>query len=114
MIAQLRKLGAKSILVTSCFSNENKTSFVLGYDEKSDETFFLPYTLIPVRFPGTGDVFTSVLTSQIMNGRSLKESCQIAMKLLYDLIDMNKDKEDKFAGLDLEYLLSERRKGVER
>ena len=106
LIQRLKDLHAKSILVTSCVSSEKKEHFVLGYDDQNKQIFRLNYELIPVRFPGTGDVFAGALCAHILNGESLKESCQKAMNLVYDLIYKNQDKEDKLAGRDLEKLLS--------
>lgn len=70
------------------------------------EYFTLPFTEIPVHFPGTGDIFSAILIGHIMNGDTLKDSTRKAMDGVYRLIDLNKDNTDKNRGIPLEKYLS--------
>ncbi len=72
----------------------------------TDEYFQLPYTEIPVHFPGTGDIFSAVLIGHLLNDEPLRDSARKAMDALYVLIDRNKDNEDKNCGIPLEQYLN--------
>lgn len=103
IIQKLKNIGAKSVVLTSIPSEEGK--LVAGYDKKTDEYFFLPYEEIPVYFPGTGDIFSSVIISHIMNRKTLRESVQKAMDVVKEIVVLNKDQQDKYRGISIERCL---------
>lgn len=103
LVDKLRKIGAKSVLVTS-IPIEGQPS-VIGYNHNNEEYFILPYTEIPVHFPGTGDIFSAVLIGNLLNDVSLKKSTRKAMDAVYKLIDLNKDNKDKNRGIPIEKYL---------
>lgn len=103
LLAKLRKSGARSVIVTSAFVDE--LPHVVGYDEKHDETFFLPFRRIPVSVPGTGDIFAAVLIGCDLAGIPLRESTQAAMTAVYRLIQENLTN-DLFYGIPIETCLS--------
>ncbi len=100
---RLRDIGTRSVLITSV-PLHGKTA-VVGYNADTGEHFTLPYTEIPVHFPGTGDLFSAVLLGHLLDGKPLKESAQLAIDALYRLIDRNKDNDDKNAGIPVERCL---------
>lgn len=74
-IKELIALGAKSALITSVEIEGN--FYIFGYSEKEDCFFKVPYTMVPIHFGGTGDIFTSLITHKIiaeMNNTSHKDS----------------------------------------
>lgn len=73
-------------------------------DGENDEITSLPYTEIPVRFAGTGDIFSSVLIGKFGGGTPLTESVQLAMDAVEKLIVKN---EDKYKGIPIEQYLEE-------
>lgn len=103
LIDGLRGIGAKSVIVTSARIDGKDT--VIGRDHKTGQAFFLPFTLIPVRFPGTGDIFASVLLGKVLTGEGLKESVQKAMDVVKEMILRNRDNVDKFKGIPVEVCL---------
>ena len=103
IIDKLRETGAKSIIVTSMHV-ENQTA-VMGYDFNTDKYFTLPFECIPVRLPGTGDIFSAVMMGNVLLGKSLEVSVQKAMDYVKELIELNKDNEDKIKGIPIEALL---------
>ncbi len=104
LLDNLRKIGTKSVLITSIPVNGKPS--VVGYNHTKDEYFQLFYDEIPVHFPGTGDIFSAVLVGHLLDGEPLKESTRKAMDAVYKLIDANKDNEDKNCGIPLENYLS--------
>lgn len=103
LLTKLHAMGAKSVLITS--AKVDGQSAVIGYNHATDQFFVLPYTEIPVRFPGTGDIFSAVLIGHLLNGTPLKLSTRKAMDAVYQLIRHNQGNEDKFKGIPLEQYL---------
>lgn len=109
IIQGMRELGASSVVITST-ADEDGNHFISGYDSKNDEWFYVSFDYIPVRFPGTGDMFSAVTVGQVLDGRTLKDAVEIASRTLYRWIVKNKDNEDKFQGIPVEqslYILDE-------
>lgn len=104
LVDGLRAIGTKSVLITST-RVDGQTS-VIGYNHLTGEYFLLPYNEIPVHFPGTGDTFSAILISHLLDGEPLKPSTRRAMDDLYRLIDLNRDNEDKNRGIPIEQYLS--------
>lgn len=103
LLCHLRKLGTRSALITSI--NVDGQPSVVGYDHTADTFFMLPYTEIPVHFPGTGDIFSAVLIGHLLDGEVLQKATRKAMDAVYRLIDANKDNADKNRGIPLERYL---------
>ena len=104
IINKIREIGVKSVIVTSIPSVETK--MVAGFDSKTNEYFYLPYEEIPTYFPGTGDIFSSVIISETLEGKSLKVATEKAMKIVKEIVFENKDQEDKKKGIHIEKYLN--------
>ena len=111
LIDKLRRIGSRSVIITSMTieqtsDNVGYTKAVVGYNAASEEYFTLPYHEIPVRFPGTGDIFSSVLFGNLLKGVSLEASTQKAMDVVAQMIFLSQHQEDKFRGIPIEKYLS--------
>ena len=104
LLRKLLDIGTRSALITS-IKVDGQTS-VVGYNHTDGETFCLPYTEIPVHFPGTGDMFSAILIGHLLGGETLKASTRQAMDALSRLIEANKNNEDKNRGIPIENFLS--------
>lgn len=93
LIRRLQELGARSMIITS--ARVEHQDMVILYDHTSGERHFLPFTSIPVRFPGTGDIFSAVFMGRLLEGQTLLDSTKNAMDTVSTLIDRNKDNKDK-------------------
>ena len=96
----LHEYGAKTVVITSV--NIDGQTSTLMLDGETDKLNVFPYTEIPVRFPGTGDIFSAVLIGKYRGGHSIEDSVQSAMKVVEKLIALNKDNVDKYKGIPLE------------
>ena len=105
LIDKTKTLGCKSVVITSVVV-DNK-HFVIGYDNKFNKYFNIEYDYIDVRFPGTGDIFSAVLISNVLNGKDLFDSTKHAMEIVKEIILNNIDKKEKFYGVDIERYISE-------
>ena len=105
MIDALRALGAKSVVITSAVVRDSDKKSVVGYDHKEGKYFRIDFEEIPVRFPGTGDIFSAVFMAKILAGESLHDATQKAMDAVRAMIAENAENVDKFKGIPLETCL---------
>ena len=103
LVDAVRVLGAKSVVITSAVVDG--ANVVIGYDHVAGKYFTIPFDLIPIYFPGTGDTFSAVLVGRVMAGWSLQRATADAMRAVAELIERNADQEDKSAGLPIEACL---------
>ena len=102
----LRAYGPKSAVITSGREEKTGQHVVWGYDGGTEECFTVPYRFIKAHFPGTGDIFTSLLTGQLLNGKSLPQAVRKAVDLLERLIFMEQDAAERNNGIRIEKYLS--------
>ena len=110
LINKLRRIGSLSVIITSCVVDGRPA--VVGYNHFSAKYFMLPYDVVmtngePVAFPGTGDIFSSIIVGKLQDGESLEQATQAAMTILSSWIDKNKDNKDKNRGIPIERHLSD-------
>ena len=105
MIDAMRAYGAKSVVITSAFVKGDDHKSVIGYDHKCDAYFRIDFDEVPVRFPGTGDIFSAIFMAKIMDGDSLQDATGKAMDAVRTMIVANADNTDKFKGIPLETCL---------
>lgn len=103
LLAKLRDIGCRSALVTSC--KIDGIPAVCGYNHFTGEYFHLEYEEIPGLFHGTGDIFSAVLIGHLLNGEQLKDSTRRAMDAVFNMIDRNRDLDDKKRGIPIEKCL---------
>ncbi|MGN0402218.1 MAG: pyridoxamine kinase [Acetatifactor sp.] len=102
IIDRLRALGAKSVVITSAKIKDKAGKSVVGYDHKEGDYFKIDFDEIPVRFPGTGDIFSAVFMGKIMDNNSLFEATNQAVRVVKEMIALNIDNVDKYKGIPIE------------
>lgn len=105
IIDVLRDMGAKSVVITSAKVKGSDSKSVVGYDHKEKSFFRIDFSEIPVRFPGTGDIFSAVFIGKIMDGKNLCEATKQAMQVVSNMIEMNYENVDKYKGIPIETCL---------
>ena len=103
LLEKLLAMGAKSIVITSAVVDCREAVVVYDYEKK--ERSILPFTSIPVRFPGTGDIFSSVFMGKVLEGKNIVESTEKAMNVTKTMIERNRHNSDKFKGIPIESCL---------
>ena len=106
VLGGLLSLGPKSAVITSGRETETGRHVVWGFDGKTGEYFTVPYRFIKAHFPGTGDIFTSLLTGKLLEGRTLPQAVKKAVDLLERLIFMEQDVAERNNGIRIEKYLS--------
>lgn len=102
----LLALGPKSAVITSGREQETGRHVVWGFDRQAGEYFTVPYRFIKAHFPGTGDIFTALLTGQLLRGKSLPQAVGKAVELLERLIFLEQDVAVRNNGIRIEKYLS--------
>jgi pyridoxine kinase len=105
LLQRLRDTGAESIVVTSA-SIEGQP-VVYGYDSKTNSYFTHPFKRLPGRFPGTGDLFSSLLTGTYLSGCSLSDSVKYAVDMVQTLLVKYQDRIKDYKGIPIELYLEE-------
>ena len=117
LINKIRRIGAMSVLITSCIVDGRHA--VVGYNHFTAEYMCLPYDVVhttassdssehvPVQFPGTGDIFSSIIVGRLQDGDTLEHATRTSMDILRHWIDINKDNKDKNRGIPVERHLSD-------
>ena len=71
-LVRLSEMGPEHVVITSApLSRSGKDTSVVAYSKQSGHFWRVPCVYIPANYPGTGDVFTSVLTGSLLQGDSL-------------------------------------------
>lgn len=96
----LNALGAKSVVITSLNIGGKMYTFVKTSSDS--DSVLLPYDEIPVRFPGTGDIFTSLTVGHYLRNKKLTKSVKKSMEQLEEIIRCNADNKDKYKGIPIE------------
>ena len=68
-LVRLSELGPEIVVITSVLA-DGKT-YNVGFDKNHSKFWKVPYNHINASFPGTGDIFASVLTGSILRNDSL-------------------------------------------
>ena len=102
LVDGLHKLSGKSVVITSAHDSETDEHLVCGYDHKSGQYFRVPFTFLPVRVAGSGDIFSTVMTGKLLNGESLEAAVQEAVRVLTALIRGNQSHLDEYKGILIE------------
>ena len=101
----LLECGARSAVVTSGREEETGRHVVWGYDGRRKEHFTIPYRFIRAHFPGTGDIFASILTGELLAGRPLRAAAKRAVDMLERLIFLEQDVVETNNGIRIEKFL---------
>ena len=102
LVDGLHKLSGKSVVITSAHDSETDEHLVCGYDHKSGQYFRVPFTFLPVRVAGSGDIFSTVMTGKLLNGESLEAAVREAVRVLTALIRGNQSHLDEYKGILVE------------
>ena len=106
LLDELLELGCGAAVMTSVVLKEDGGHYVCGRDHQGVR-FDLPYEMIDVRIPDTGDVFSAVLAGELLHQKTLEQACQKAMHEVEQLIQANQNNADLFRGLRVEAAIAE-------
>ena len=97
---RLHELGAKALIITR--ANIDGKMFTVAKNSADEPSIFLPYEEIPVRFPGTRDIFMSMTVGHYLKFGNLLKSVETAMRQIERIIRANRNNTDKYKGIPIE------------
>jgi pyridoxine kinase len=103
LVDGVRALGAKTVVITSAFVEGQHA--VVGYDHEKDQRFLLPFELLPISLPGTGDIFSAVLAGRVLSGWDVRSAVQSAMDAVAAMITRTTAIDDRNQGIAVESCL---------
>jgi len=84
-LKRMSELGPKQIVLTGLNDSENRLKVAI-YDKSVGQAQFLYGERVGGDYPGTGDIFASVLLGGLMNGKSLSESTRKSMDFVRECV----------------------------
>lgn len=78
----LSSLGPERIIITSVPENHGSGTSVIAYDKANERFLKVACPYIPACYPGTGDIFASVITGSLLQGDSLPLSLDRAVQFV--------------------------------
>lgn len=86
-LARLADMGPSRVVITGIPHIQSRIVNA-GYDRRENAYWETSGECIPVRYPGTGDIFASVLLGALLTGASLAESMQRAVRFVTSAIQL--------------------------
>ena len=81
ILRKLSDLGPEKVIITSVPEKGNSMS-VIAYERNTESFWKMQHSFIDAYYPGTGDIFASVLTGALLNGESLPAAINKAVSFL--------------------------------
>ena len=107
--AQMRLLaeaGPINIVTTSIPTSQEDLMLTAVFERDNDKFTVLPHEMLPAHYPGSGDIFASVLIANLLNDISLISSVQKAADFVYEAIRLSLAQKRPFReGVALEQVL---------
>lgn len=85
-LTSLSQLGAKNVLITSIDHGEKNKMTLLYYDSQNDLAYKLLLPKVPATYPGTGDIFCSLLIGHLLNQEAIQTALLKTTSFLYRTI----------------------------
>lgn len=79
---ELTSLGPDRVIITSVPESHDNGTAVIAYDQTNDRFWKVACPYIPACYPGTGDIFASVITGSLLQGDSLPLSLDRAVQFV--------------------------------
>ena len=101
-LLQVSHSGPQTVIVTGVELPDDSRC-ILSYTRQNNEYLQIPYKHLPTNYPGTGDIFASVLTGSLIQGKNLAASIKLAADFIsYAVADAMKSEEPIRDGVFLE------------
>jgi len=82
-LKRMSDMGPGTVILTSVPNkNGDKNTSVIAYDSKNDKYWKVSCRYIPAHFPGTGDVFASIVVGSLLQGDSLPVAMERAVQFI--------------------------------
>lgn len=83
---ELSKIGSESVIITSVPNDNTEKISLAIYNSKTDYFNIITHKKEKKSYPGTGDIFASVLLAELINGNDLEQSVIKASNFVVECI----------------------------
>jgi len=80
-LEKLSDMGPKVVVLTGIHTNDDEHANFC-YEKEKDKYYIIPYEYVNAKFPGTGDLFTSLFVGYLYRGKSVPEAIEEASKFV--------------------------------
>ncbi len=80
-LKNLADMGPKVVIMTGIHTRDNEHANIC-YDKTKDEYYLIPYEYVDTRFPGTGDLFSSLFVGYLFRGKSVPQAIEEASRFV--------------------------------
>ena len=80
-LKELSNIGPKIIIMTGIHTSDDEYAN-LCYDKTRNEYYLIPYEYIDAKFPGTGDLFSSLFVGYLFRGKSVPQAIEEASRFV--------------------------------
>ena len=101
LLVELKNLGAKNVILTGVLDGDSIGA--IGFDGITRTTILKE--LQPNSYHGTGDIFSSIIVADILNGKTMKETLHHATDFIIDAIQLTDDDPNHKYGVKFEEIL---------
>lgn len=81
-VVSLADMGPRRVIVTSVPEEDGRGTSVVAFDRDTGHFWKVGCSYIPAHYPGTGDIFASVITGALLQGDSLPLSLDRAVQFV--------------------------------
>ncbi|HEY0222832.1 pyridoxamine kinase [Lactovum miscens] len=106
LASALQNMGAKNIVITGISFEQSKIGAAV-VDEDGNISYAMAEKQ-PSSYHGTGDIFGSVFTAELVNGKSIQDAAQAACEFVVSSIKATDPDADKKYGVNFEMALANR------
>lgn len=86
-LKELSDMGPEVVIGTSMPEDKDeKFTSVIAYDKRHDKYWKVSCAFIPAHYPGTGDIFSSVIVGSLLNGESIPVAIDRAVQFVNSAI----------------------------
>ena len=87
LLQMLSQIGPDKVVITGV-TDTNGSSCNIALEKAANSYWKVPYYSIPTQYPGTGDIFASVMTGELLKGSSLPIAIDKATQFLSFAVGM--------------------------
>ena len=85
-LRQLADMGPGTVCITGVAQGDGNANW--GYDREAGDYVKSPFSMLPVHYSGTGDLFCSLLIGYVLHGKSLSWSLNRIGELITKAVSM--------------------------
>jgi len=106
-LKSLSDLGPNIVVMTGIKTDEGE-NINACYDKNSNEYYIVPFEYVEKRYPGTGDLFTSLFIGYLFNNKKLPEAIEEASRFVSSAVQLTyKAKTPSCEGVLFEKIMKE-------